>query len=345
MKDRIRARQLLEQYERLPFQALERAMNGRGLSHAYLFHGPQGTLKTELAELLAQTLLSGHTGGLIREEEADEKTRQLIERIAYNNCADLIRLNGYEKKAIDKASVDALQEAFSRKPMECGCQVYIMEHCENSSIAAMNSILKFLEEPGESVYAILTADNLGKVLPTIRSRCVLLPFQALPSEVYRKLAEEDGADPEDAYFMAETAHLLEGQADYAVSAVWQTAREMFRQFLNVGKDRRLLLVDYDLQYRSGAKNAKGIGANDKNEDLDVMILFFSLIILFCETALTGRRDGPDWYLEAIDRERQKKRSFADMMRIAIRERDLCNRNNDLGLILAQAVFGLEETYE
>lgn len=345
MEDRIRARQLLEQYEPLPYQALERAMNGRGLSHAYLFHGPQGTLKTELAVLLAQTLLSGHTGGLIREEDADRKTKELLQRIAENNCADLIRLNGYEKKAIDKASVDALQEAFSRKPMECGCQVYIMEHCENSSIAAMNSILKFLEEPGENVYAVLTADNIGKVLPTIRSRCVLLPFQALPAEVYRKLAEEDGVDPEDAYFMAETVHLPEGQADYAASAVWQTAKEMFRQFLNAGKDRRLLLVDYDLQYRSGAKNAKGTGASDKSEDLDILILFFSLIILFCEDALTDRREGPDWYLEAMDRERRKKCSFAEMMRIAIQERDLCNRNNDLGLILAQAVFGLEETYE
>ena len=34
MENRIKARKLLEQYESVPYQALERAMKGRGLSHA-----------------------------------------------------------------------------------------------------------------------------------------------------------------------------------------------------------------------------------------------------------------------------------------------------------------------
>ena len=38
-------------------------------------------------------------------------------------------------------------------------------------LLAMNSLLKFLEEPVEEVYAILTTKNINKVLPTIQSRC------------------------------------------------------------------------------------------------------------------------------------------------------------------------------
>jgi DNA polymerase-3 subunit delta' len=343
MENRIKARKLLEQYESVPYQALERAMKGRGLSHAYLFHGPQGTLKSELALLLAQSLLSGHTDGLIHEEDCDEASQALLQRIAEGNCTDLIWLSGSEKKAIDKQSIDDLQETFARKPMECPCQVYVLEQCENSSSAAMNSILKFLEEPGEYVYAILTSDNVGRVLPTIRSRCVLLPFQSLPQDVSMKLAEEDGADPEDAYFMSRTAHLITGQADYAVSAVWQTARKMFRQFLGVDGDPRLLLVDYDLVYRSGAKKASEGSPSEKEEDIAVMNLFFSFLIMMCEDALTGSSEGPVWYYEAAQ-DQKRRRSLKDVLRIAIEQRDRCNRNNDLGLLLAQAVCRLEETY-
>ncbi len=343
MENRVRARKLLEEYEPVPYQALERAMRGRGLSHAYLFQGPEGTLKSELALLLAMTILCGRTDGLIREEDASEAEKQLCERIAEGSCTDLIRLSGYEKKAIDKQSVDDLQEAFARKPLECPAQVYIMEHCENTSAAAMNSILKFLEEPGENVYAVLTTDNIGRVLPTIRSRCVILPFRTLPKEVYRQLAEEDGADPEDAYFLSNVRRMTEGHADFAVSEVWQTAREMFRQFLGEEKDQRLLLTDWDCQYRAAAKRRSGIGLSEKEQEEDTLKLFFSLLIMLCEDVITGEKGGPEWYVQAAYRE-AGRRDIAEVLRIAAAQRNKCNRTNDLGLVLAQAVLRLEETY-
>ncbi len=342
MEDRIKARKLLEQYEQVPFRALERALKGRGISHAYLFHGPEGTLKSELALLLAQTLLCGRTDGLIREEEASEREKNLCRRAAEGACPDLIRLSGYEKKAIDKQSVDDLQEAFARKPLECPNQVYIMEHCENTSIAAMNSILKFLEEPGENVYAVLTADNIGRVLPTIRSRCVILPFVSLPQETYIRLAEEDGTDPEDAYFMARIRHMTSGHADFAVTPVWQTARAMFRQFLGIDADPRMLLVDYDCRYKASAKGGKGIGVSEKEEEIDVLILFFSFLIMLSEDGLTGENSGVAWYDEAVRKEAGRRRP-ADMMRIASEQRDKCNKTNDLGLILAEGLLRLEDT--
>ena len=342
MEDRIKARKLLEQYEQVPFMALERAMAGRGLSHAYLFHGPEGTLKSELAVLLAQTLLCGRNDRLIREEEASETEKNLCRRAAEGSCPDLIRLNGYEKKAIDKQSVDDLQEAFARKPLECPAQVYIMEHCENTSIAAMNSILKFLEEPGENVYAVLTCDNIGRLLPTIRSRCVILPFQSLPQDVYVTLAEEDGADPEDAYFMARIRHMTSGHADFAVTSVWQTARAMFRQFLGIDADPRLLLVDYDCQYKASSKGAKGIGVSEKDEELDVLILFFSFLVMLAEDGLTGEKSHVAWYDEAVRKE-SGRRSLEEVMRVAVSQRDKCNRTNDLGLILAEGLLRLEDT--
>jgi DNA polymerase-3 subunit delta' len=47
---------------------------------------------------------------------------------------------------------------------------------------AANSLLKILEEPPDSVHIFILAENLGELLPTIRSRCANVRLGALPIE-------------------------------------------------------------------------------------------------------------------------------------------------------------------
>ena len=47
---------------------------------------------------------------------------------------------------------------------------------------AANSLLKVLEEPPDYVHIILCAENVGELLPTIRSRCATVRLGALPIE-------------------------------------------------------------------------------------------------------------------------------------------------------------------
>ena len=47
---------------------------------------------------------------------------------------------------------------------------------------AANSLLKLLEEPPEYVHLILCAENVGELLPTIRSRCATVRLGALQTE-------------------------------------------------------------------------------------------------------------------------------------------------------------------
>ena len=58
----------------------------------------------------------------------------------------------------------------------------------NSSAA--NSLLKFLEEPWRFL-AVLETDAVGRILPTIQSRCQVLHFQELSKEaLIHRLQEE-----------------------------------------------------------------------------------------------------------------------------------------------------------
>ena len=47
------------------------------------------------------------------------------------------------------------------------------------TLEAINSILKFLEEPEGEVYAFLTTNNINNVLPTIISRCQSLNLKSI----------------------------------------------------------------------------------------------------------------------------------------------------------------------
>ena len=65
----------------------------------------------------------------------------------------------------------------------------------------MNSLLKFLEEPGSDMTAILIVEQLDRVLPTIVSRCQLIPFKALSAKQCYDAVSED-LEELDAYLLS-----------------------------------------------------------------------------------------------------------------------------------------------
>ncbi len=66
-------------------------------------------------------------------------------------------------------------------PTEAPAKVFILTSAAFMKEAA-NSLLKLLEEPPNYVHMILLAENLGELLPTIRSRCGVSHLGALPME-------------------------------------------------------------------------------------------------------------------------------------------------------------------
>lgn len=75
---------------------------------------------------------------------------------------------------IKKEQLSELQDLFSKKAVIGNKKVYIIDGVEKLNINSANSILKFLEEPEEGIFAFLITDNINKVLNTIVSRCQLL---------------------------------------------------------------------------------------------------------------------------------------------------------------------------
>ncbi len=73
--------------------------------------------------------------------------------------------------------------------------IYILLNADNSSIPAQNALLKVVEEPPHGSLIILTAQQPKQLLPTIRSRCVLINLSQPAAEIdissdSRKTAEQ-----------------------------------------------------------------------------------------------------------------------------------------------------------
>ena len=100
-------------------------------------------------------------------------------------------------------------------PAEAPRRVFILTAASMMKEAA-NSILKILEEPPDTAHIIILAENVGELLPTIRSRCAIVRLGALPVEEIEMLLADRRADipPQQRSLIA---RLSQGAAGRALS--------------------------------------------------------------------------------------------------------------------------------
>ena len=166
------------------------------LSHAYLLVGDPGTPLKEVATYLAKSLVCDDPNPL-----ACNNCISCI-RIDHNNYPDFVVFDG-SKESIKKGDIATIESQFERTPIERkGVMVYVIHLMENMTIEAVNSILKFLEEPRPNVYAFLTTNNENAILPTIVSRCQTMHLKQVDRQEVIDGAIELGVEQSDAELLS-----------------------------------------------------------------------------------------------------------------------------------------------
>ena len=320
----------LKEEQPLVYEALRIALVNGTVSHACLFAGPDVTCKKEAALLLAMSLLCEN-----REDGFACESCNTCRRVRENGHMDFVLLDGTQK-AISKDDVDALQEKFSKTSGEAGTgqRVAVLLNAGNSSLSAMNSLLKFLEEPGKDITIILTVDNISQILPTIVSRCTVLYF-VRPSEDYLlQKARESGIEEEDVWFVSHLAKADENVAEFVKSDMYTHAVAMLKQCLGINGPFSEWLVDYDISYK----------LSDRTENLQMIRMFLDLLDLYCHDVILKRHHVPSWYQNAVQQAVGHQEDYAKLIIRMHREKDLCTRFNDQNLLTAQIYQKLEEFF-
>lgn len=192
----MQIRQYLENYQSVIYKIFVNAKRDEKLSHAYLLSGSIGMPLKEAALFLAKSLICDEPNPL-----ACEKCITCL-RVDEGNYPDVIVFDGGEEK-IKKEAVQKIIGSFDRTALEeKGIMVYVIHLVENMTTSAVNSLLKFLEEPGRNVYAFLTTENESKVLPTILSRTQVLRFKEIDRDIIIKNAVSAGVLAEDAEILS-----------------------------------------------------------------------------------------------------------------------------------------------
>jgi DNA polymerase III subunit delta' len=222
---------------------LREAIAADRLPHAMILAGPRGAGKYTLAIMLAQAincLQPTETGGLpdlcgicsnctrigqaaqldARVDEAIAAREELREvdkketRILIQTHPDVLVIPPDPPQLLIKlGQVRSVIREIYRMPAEAQRAVYIFTSASFMKEAA-NSLLKILEEPPEHASIFLLAENLGDLLPTIRSRAGIFRLGALPLEQIEALLAERRNDwkPQQRALVARLAQGAAGQA-------------------------------------------------------------------------------------------------------------------------------------
>ena len=163
------------------------------MHHAWLIAGPEGVGKASFARIAAMRMLaeSAGTRGLADgfELPIGDRTRSLVDAGSHPDFRLLHRLPKDPEKpdqdiarSITIAQVRRLQPMFATVPSMGAARVVVIDAIDDLERAGANALLKNLEEPPSGTIFLLVSHAPGRLLPTIRSRCRLLRFEALADD-------------------------------------------------------------------------------------------------------------------------------------------------------------------
>lgn len=144
--------------------------------HAWLMMGPSGIGKATLAYKLAEQILA--TAG-----KPDQARRWITSR-AHPDLAVLERgfNDSKPRKLRAEISVDearAFIDFFNRTSGSGGWRVGLVDCADDLTSEAANALLKLIEEPPSKALILIVCHVPGRILRTLRSRCMRLPLNAL----------------------------------------------------------------------------------------------------------------------------------------------------------------------
>ena len=223
----------LETKQPIIYRTFVRSLQNHHLSHAYLISGNPGTPLLQVAKYLAKSILCDNPDPL-----ACNNCITCL-RVDDENYPDFIVLDG-SAKTIKKEEVGNIEEQFEKTAFESkGIMIYIIHLVENMGVEAINSILKFLEEPGSEIYAFLTTNNENNVLPTIISRCQLLRLKLVNRQEVIEDAINLNVSQEDAellsYFYNDGELIYDIVNDKEKVDDYKDAKDAFIDFLEALK--------------------------------------------------------------------------------------------------------------
>lgn len=157
---------------------LNKSIEKDKISHAYLFVGPEHLGKFSVAFDFAKRI----TGGENKKVNPDII---IIKSEVKNEDKEK------KEKEIKIEQIRSLEHNLSLSAYFGKYKVAIIDDADRLTVSAQNSLLKTLEEPQKKCVLILICHNAEKLLPTIKSRCLIKKFSLVSNDEISALIEDE----------------------------------------------------------------------------------------------------------------------------------------------------------
>ena len=215
--------------------AFRGSLAARRFHHAWLLAGPRGVGKATFARAAARRLLAEAAGPPVDADRLDVPDNHPIARLLdAESHPDFRLLDRLPKEARDREGLRAdrtgkeelarsinvdqvrgLAKLFGSTPFLSPWRVAIIDAIDDLEPPAANALLKSLEEPPPNCLFLLVSHTPAGLLPTIRSRCLAVPFAPLDDHDMRRALRGALSDVDDAR-LAELVAAGEGSPGLAL---------------------------------------------------------------------------------------------------------------------------------
>lgn len=258
-------------------QYIQDAVQQNKVSHAYILNGQRGSGKKMLANLFAMTLQC--------ESGQPEPCGECHSCMQANsgNHPDIITVR-HEKPA--SISVDDIRTQMNGdimiKPYSSPYKIYIVPEADLLTVQAQNALLKTIEEPPEYAVIFLLTENADSLLPTIRSRCVMLKLRNIKDKLVKK-------------YLMEQLRIPDYQADlcaaFAQGNIGRAIMLAKSEHFNEIKEEAIQLLKYidEMELHEVVSAIKEIGKYklEITDYLDIITIWYRDVLMYKATKDVG----------------------------------------------------------
>ena len=165
------------------FAELKKIKENRKLAGSWLVTGAYGVGKSTLVRRFSSWLLTGKEEDIsyhpnlkwVERGLTEEEKKDLIKTLNEGKVLDEQKEQGRSRK--DEITIDEIREGLQFLSLTSSgnsWRILVIDTADEMNENAAHALLKSLEEPPRNAIIFLISHNMGRLLPTIRSRCRIL---------------------------------------------------------------------------------------------------------------------------------------------------------------------------
>jgi DNA polymerase-3 subunit delta' len=167
------------------------AMAGPRMHHAWILGGKRGLGKAVFALAAARELVAESS---VPQPPGDHPDVIVLTNLPASKEDEKKREDGKAFQLKRNISIDQIRQMQLRlntRPTLGSRRAIIIDPADDLEKSACNALLKSLEEPPQGTFFLLVTHRPGRLLPTIRSRCRMLPFRPLDEREMERVLEAE----------------------------------------------------------------------------------------------------------------------------------------------------------